>query len=239
MSTSRITVPTGVVAQRVGKDLMVLVPGRAEVVTLTGEAAEVFLDIQAGRAVHARDDIVSGLDAQGVIEIPGVSRRGLIKAGAIGAGAGIAVLSMPNVAAAASSSPIDGEASTPFEGEAYWAWVSSGSADGTQWEDAAVTFTVYAASDIFTTPPSALTIPGTIPAPTELSGTTASPIPLESSGLDFATWRGAFVTYVTPDTSPGDPLEFFAPTPENLTGTFSIPGVGPFTTVFSLSWASL
>jgi hypothetical protein len=228
MSTSRITVPTGVVAQRVGKDLMVLVPGRAEVVTLTGEAAEVFLDIEAGRAVHARDDIVSGLDAQGVIEIPGVSRRGLIKAGAIGTGAGIAVLAMPSVAAAASPS-------STFEGEAYWAWVSFGS-ETEEWQDASVTFSIYTDSDFFTAEPTGLTISGAIPTPPQLSGTTTSPIPLESHGVLSATWRGLVLPYTTADPTPTDPLSLFEPNPQNLTGTFTIPGAGPFSIVFEFNY---
>jgi hypothetical protein len=228
MSISRIKVPTGVVAQRVGHELMVLIPGKAEVVKLTGEAAEVFLDIQAGRAVQASDDIVSGLDAQGVIEIPGVSRRGLIKAGAIGTGAGIAVLAMPSVAAAASASA--------FDGEAYWAWLSFG--DGGNYDTGTLRFRVDASSDIFTTQPSALTISGAIPTPTELSGTTPSTIPSISNSLSSAEWETS-LAYVTPTPDgPGDPLESFAPIPSSLTGSFDIPGAGSFTVVFDLSYVS-
>lgn len=103
MSRSKFTVPRGVVCESVGDELMVVVPGRTEVVTLTGETAEVFLDVQAGRTPHAAAQLTSELEALGLIEASGMSRRGLIKAGAIGAGAGIAVMAMPGVAAAASS----------------------------------------------------------------------------------------------------------------------------------------
>lgn len=228
MSISRITVPTGVVAERVGHELMVLVPGRAEVVKLTGEAAEVFLDIQAGRAVQASDDIVSGLEAQGVIEIPGVSRRGLIKVGAIGTGVGIAVLAMPSVAAAASAT---------FDGEAYWAWLSFG--DGGNYDTGTLRFRVDASSEFFTAQPSALTISGAIPTPTELSGTVPSTILRTSNDGFSAEWEFSlpYVT-ATPD-GPGDPFELFAPNPPSLTGSFSIPGAGSFTVVFDLSYVSV
>lgn len=61
-----------------------------------------FLDIQTGRTHNASGRLLSDLEALGMIETSGMSRRGLIKAGAIGAGAGIAVMAMPGVAAASS-----------------------------------------------------------------------------------------------------------------------------------------
>jgi hypothetical protein len=103
MSGSKFTVSRGVVCERVGDELMIVVPGRTEVVKLTGEAADVFLDVQAGKTPHVSVTLTSELEALGIIEAAGMSRRGLIKAGAIGAGAGIAVLAMPSVAAANSS----------------------------------------------------------------------------------------------------------------------------------------
>jgi hypothetical protein len=225
MSTSRITVPTGVVAQRVGQELVVLIPGRAEVVKLTGEAAEVFLDIQAGRTVQASDDIVSGLEAQGVIEIPGLSRRGLIKAGAIGAGAGIAVMAMPSVAAAASPS-------STFEGEAYWGWLSFG--NNGNYDTGTLRFRVDAGSEIFTAQPTGLTISGAIPVPTKLLGTVSSPIPRTFNDGMTAEWEASLAYATVTSDSFGDPLESFAPNPSSLTGTFSIPGAGSFTVVFEL-----
>jgi hypothetical protein len=102
MSGSKFSVSRGVVCERVGDELMIVVPGHAEVVKLTGEAADVFLDVQAGKTPHPSATLISELEALGIIETGGMSRRGLIKAGAIGAGAGIAVLAMPGVAAASS-----------------------------------------------------------------------------------------------------------------------------------------
>jgi hypothetical protein len=121
MSGSKFTVSRGVVCERVGDELMIVVPGHAEVVKLKGEAADVFLDVQAGRTPHASGNLTSELEALGIIEASGMSRRGLIKAGAIGAGAGIAVLAMPSVAAASSDSVVD------LEG--YWdenSWIFNG-----------------------------------------------------------------------------------------------------------------
>ena len=102
MSSSMFIVPRGVVSERVGGELMVVVPGRTEVVTLTGDAADVFLDVQAGKTPHASEKLMNDLEGLGLVQIAGMSRRGLIKASAIGVGAGIAVMAMPGVAAAAS-----------------------------------------------------------------------------------------------------------------------------------------
>jgi hypothetical protein len=99
---SRIALVAGVVVEELGADLMVMVPGSTEVLTLSGDAAAAVRCVQSGSPV-ATDAVVSDLVRLGVLETSGLSRRGLIKAGAIGAGAGIAVMSMPTVAMAASS----------------------------------------------------------------------------------------------------------------------------------------
>lgn len=231
MSISRITVPTGVVAEHVGNELMVFVPGKAEVVKLTGQAADVFLDIQAGRAVRAGDDIVSGLEALGVIEIPGVSRRGLIKAGAIGTGAGIAVLAMPSAAFAASPS-IGG-----FTGEAYWAWLSFGDGNG-NYDTGTLRFRIDAPGFI-TAAPTSLTISGTIPTPAQLVGAPPSIFSSNFSNIDAAGWE-ADLSYTSPTPEGNsDPLQNFMQSPPQLTGSFSIPGVGPFIVLFDYDYSSV
>ena len=96
---------SGVVVEQVGDDVLVVVPGTTEALRLSGEAAKTVLTIQAGESVSSSDPVVGELVARGVVEGPGLSRRGLIKAGAIGAGAGIAVLALPSVAAASSGGP--------------------------------------------------------------------------------------------------------------------------------------
>ena len=103
----------GVIVENVGPDLLLVVPGRVHALRLTGDAAEAFLKIQAGGYVDSNNPVVKELASQGVVELPGVSRRGLIKAGAVGAGAGIAVLAMPGAAAASSPSGITGTYRNP------------------------------------------------------------------------------------------------------------------------------
>jgi hypothetical protein len=99
-----LSVMPGVIVERVGNDLMVIVPGNTDVVTLSGRPAEVLLDVRAGRKVDPTDAALRDLVDLGIVSTPGLSRRGLVKAGAIGAGAGIAVLAMPGVASASSIS---------------------------------------------------------------------------------------------------------------------------------------
>jgi hypothetical protein len=121
MSYSRVLISSGVISERVGNELLVIVPGRTDTVRLTGHAADLFLAIQAGSEVNASDPFVADLVDLGIVQASGMSRRGLIKAGAIGAGAGIAVLAMPSVAAASSDSVVD------LEG--YWdenSWIFNG-----------------------------------------------------------------------------------------------------------------
>jgi hypothetical protein len=103
MSFSQVTLSSGVIAERVGDELLVIVPGRTDTVRLTGHAVDLFLDIQSGNKVDPSNPVLADLVDLGIVQASGMSRRGLIKAGAIGAGAGIAVMAMPGVAAASSA----------------------------------------------------------------------------------------------------------------------------------------
>jgi hypothetical protein len=103
-----LSLSPGVIVERVGDDLMVMVPGNTEVVKLSGASAAVLLDVQAGTPVSSADPGMSDLIGAGIVLTPGVSRRGLLKTGAIGAGAGVALLAMPGVAAAASLAELSG-----------------------------------------------------------------------------------------------------------------------------------
>jgi hypothetical protein len=100
--SQKYAITSGVMIERVGEDLMVIVPGHADVVKLGGVSAAVLLDVQAGTPVNSNDPVVAELVDLGIVSAPGLSRRRLIRVGAIGAGAGIAVLAMPGVAAASS-----------------------------------------------------------------------------------------------------------------------------------------
>ena len=100
---TKLALADAVGIERLGSDLIVLVPGSDEALVLSGEAAELVAGIASGRSIVAWSPLVEGLVARGVLSAPGLSRRNLFRAGALGAGAGIAVLAMPGVAAAASS----------------------------------------------------------------------------------------------------------------------------------------
>ncbi len=114
----KYSVANGLLIERVGNDLLVVVHGKNELVRLSGDAANLLLSVQAGETVRGSESALANLEQLGVITTAGVSRRGLIKASAIGAGAGIAVMAMPGVAAASSAcplvSPIGGGASILF-----------------------------------------------------------------------------------------------------------------------------
>jgi len=100
----KATVTPGVIVERVGEELMVVIPGNSDVVSLTGRPAEVLVDVQAGKDVDPTEPALQTLSDLGILISPGMSRRGLITAGALGAGASVVMLSMP-AAAAASSDP--------------------------------------------------------------------------------------------------------------------------------------
>lgn len=94
-----VSLVAGVVVERVGDDLLVVVPGNTSVVSLSGRSAEVLADVEAGKRVDSTELALRELVELGIVSAPGLSRRGLIKAGAIGAGASIAVLSFPSAPA--------------------------------------------------------------------------------------------------------------------------------------------
>jgi hypothetical protein len=106
MTSARFRVAQGVVVEEMGNELVVMVPGSTQVLSLTGAAAETVRKSRSGEIVLV-NAVTDELASAGVLESSAFSRRALIKAGAIGAGAGIAVLALP-AAAAASSGPNGG-----------------------------------------------------------------------------------------------------------------------------------
>ena len=104
MKNTMLVLAPGVIVENLGSDSAVFVPGVAEVLTLSGDAATVIRRIRNGESVVGAQAVVSDLVARGVIQpAHGMSRRGVVRAGVIGAGAGIAALAMPSVAAASST----------------------------------------------------------------------------------------------------------------------------------------
>jgi hypothetical protein len=103
MTSNQLSIAPGVIIERIGDDVLVIVPRSTDVMRLSDDAARTIRAIQAGHAPVLPTATVTELVERGVlVSEAGMSRRGLIKAGAIGAGAGIAVLAMPSVAAASS-----------------------------------------------------------------------------------------------------------------------------------------
>ena len=115
MSSARVQVVSGVSHEVVADQVIVYVPGVGHesprtAVQLSGDTADVFLRVVSGdESVTADTEHVSELVAVGVLVSEGsgvFSRRSALKAGAVGVGAGITVLALPQ-AAAASSVPIE------------------------------------------------------------------------------------------------------------------------------------
>jgi hypothetical protein len=105
VSKSSMSIAPGVIVEMVGNDVVVMVPESAEVIRLSGDAAHTIRAIHAGDVSVLPSHIVDELLEGGIlISQAGMSRRGVLTAGALGAGAGIAALTMPSVAAA--SSPV-------------------------------------------------------------------------------------------------------------------------------------
>lgn len=103
MSGTHASLAPGVVVETVGEEVLVYSPGTTDVVVLSGQAAMTVRAITCGQPVDSSDSAFYDLVDRGIIaRTSGFSRRGLLKAGAIGTGAGIAVISMPSVAAASS-----------------------------------------------------------------------------------------------------------------------------------------
>ena len=85
-------------------------PSRTTALKLSGPHAEFTRALQAGLPVDVDSTIVADLVDQGVVErCAGVARRSVLRAGALGLGAGVAVLAMPSIAAASSGGCLDGE----------------------------------------------------------------------------------------------------------------------------------
>jgi hypothetical protein len=84
-----------------GNELIVMVPGSTQVLSLSGATAETIRRSQAGAPVLV-NAVTDELLNAGVLESSAFSSRGLMKAGAIGVEAGVAVFAMPAVAAASS-----------------------------------------------------------------------------------------------------------------------------------------
>lgn len=99
----------GVVIESIGDDCLVMLPGESTVVTLSGDESRQALAIRDGEEVRLNDLAVQTLIRLGVVsEAPNLTRRHLVKAGALGASVGVTLLAMPTVAMASSEDTLLG-----------------------------------------------------------------------------------------------------------------------------------
>ena len=105
MKKSSMSIAPGVIVEKVGDDVVVMVPESTEVIRLSGDTAQLVRAIHDGLPVVPSEAVYELIDRGILVSHTGMSRRGLITAGAIGAGAGVAALAMPSVAAASSDPP--------------------------------------------------------------------------------------------------------------------------------------
>lgn len=115
--TSNLSLGSRVLVEQVGDEVFAVLPDGGRVVRLSGVDAQTVLDVRDGKVLHPGEVEVSHLIDIGVLSRPHFSRRGFLKAGVVGASAGIAIVSLPSVAVA--SSEINLAGSHENLGEAY------------------------------------------------------------------------------------------------------------------------
>lgn len=97
--------------EKVGEEILVLHADSLESLRLTGEAAKMVEELhENGRSPLPQSDAATELLSAGILETEqpsGLSRRSLLKTGAIGVGAGVASLALPTAAYAASASYVE------------------------------------------------------------------------------------------------------------------------------------
>lgn len=94
----------GVVLEDLGREMLVVVPGRSEIIRLSGPSAKTVRALQQGFQPNTDDTSLRELRDLGITgSTSGFSRRSLLRAGVLGVGAGITVAAMPSLALASSS----------------------------------------------------------------------------------------------------------------------------------------
>ena len=106
MSDNCIHLVPGVLVENFGDNVVVALPGQSEVLSLTGEMAEIVVALRDQHDLpRSNPDALTELERWGVITLSdysGLSRRQILTAGAAGLTGGVLALSLP-IAAAASS----------------------------------------------------------------------------------------------------------------------------------------
>ena len=106
MSDNRIHLVPGVLVENVGDNVMVSLPDHTEVLSLTGDMAEIVVALRDGEEVYTSNgEALTELERRGIITLSdskGLSRRQILTAGAAGVTGGVLALSLPAAAAASS-----------------------------------------------------------------------------------------------------------------------------------------
>jgi hypothetical protein len=97
--------------EKVGEETLVMHADSLESLRLTGEAAKIVEELQQnGRSSLPQSDAAAELLSAGILKTEqpsGLTRRSLLKSGAIGVGAGVATLALPTAAYASSVSYVE------------------------------------------------------------------------------------------------------------------------------------
>lgn len=100
----RLFLRPGLVVERLGDDLVIMTRG-SEVVSLGPEGADMLRRVELGEPVDTESNVVSELVKAGVLEPEkGLTRRSVVRFGAVASGVGVASLALPTAAAASSHS---------------------------------------------------------------------------------------------------------------------------------------
>jgi hypothetical protein len=97
-----VSLAPGVVVEELGNNLLVLTPGSQKVVTLGGKQASALRTVLEGDQPVIDDTVKELVSLQILHGATGMSRRGLLTAGSLGALSTVAILSLPTAAAASS-----------------------------------------------------------------------------------------------------------------------------------------
>ena len=97
--------------EKVGEETLVMHADSLDSMRITGEAAKIVQELQEqGRSSLVQSDATASLLSAGILKTEqpsGLTRRSLLKSGAIGVGAGVATLALPTAAYASSVSYVE------------------------------------------------------------------------------------------------------------------------------------
>ena len=122
---SGVRLAPDVICELVGDQVVVLIPARSEVISLSGAQAEIVRRLQEGQTLSGSDDAhVRELIAAGVA-VTDMSRRSLLVGSGLAVGAGMTAMSLPAVAVSSSASifPVSEGGGDPLEIERIFVYL--------------------------------------------------------------------------------------------------------------------